>query len=168
MKMKNMVILCIILTLITTLSGCSMLRQPDPGVQPQPRDQQPPLTPETPPSPPIPNPIDGQGNILSQQLASDISARAKEISGVNNSVAIVIGNMAIIGLEISSETDSAQVEKEVSDDIQKKYSEIDTAYTTSEKNLVDDISTTSEKISRGQPTSELMSDLFQIWQRIQE
>lgn len=165
--MKKRIALCLLLASLLILAGCTMFRQPDPGNQPDSPEQQQPLVPEPPPDPNT-SPRANEDSMLEQPLASDISDRVMEITGVENAVAIVLGNMAIIGVEIQDGVNPEKTEEQVSDQTKANFQEIKTAYVTSEMDLVDSIASLSERISRGQPTSELMDDLFDIWQRIQD
>lgn len=168
--MKNKLII-ILLTLVLVLAGCTMFRQPDPGGQPeQPYNQGQPQPPNNqgqfPQSDNPGQPGANQGNLPGDQIATAISTRTMEIDGVRNAVAIVLGNLAMIGVEIRDGVERTQVLESVARETERNFPQIETALVTDEVDVVDSISATSEKISQGQPTSEIMDDLFSIWQRI--
>lgn len=166
--MKRRIALCLLVAVALAITGCNLYRQPDPGNQPDPPEQQQPMNPELPPQADDANPRANRGDMLEQSLASEISNRAREITGVKDAVAIVLGNMAIIGVELRDGVSSEDVEEQVEEKITANFTEIETAYVTSQEDLMDKIASVSERISGGQPTSQLMDDLFQIWQRIQD
>jgi YhcN/YlaJ family sporulation lipoprotein len=167
-SVKRRIALCLLVAAALAITGCNLYRQPDPGNQPDPPEQQQPMNPELPPQADDANPRANRGDMLEQSLASDISNRAREITGVKDAVAIVLGNMAIIGVELRDGVSSEDVEEQVEEKITANFTEIETAYVTSQEDLMDKIASVSERISGGQPTSQLMDDLFQIWQRIQD
>ena len=162
--MKNKLVLCISLAIVLSVTGCTWFRQPDPGNQPNVPDQRRPTEPQLPQNQ---QEFRGAERNQVQPLASDIIETAKDVSGVNNAAAIVMGNMAIVGIEIQDGVNASQTEEQVSNEIEDKFAEIKTVHITSEAGLMDQISAVSERIRRAQPTSELMDDINDIWQRIQ-
>jgi len=171
--MKKLLICIVVLAVLAT--GCNILRQPQgPENQPQqPNQQQQPNNPQQPPpdqqQPPNPQQTPNQGTTLVQDLSTDITNTAREISSVRNAGTIVIGNLAMVGLEVRDGMDTNNVEENVADSIEQRFSDgIETALVTSDGEVTDSILKTAEQIAQGTDTADLMDDIFEIWKRIQE
>lgn len=162
--MKRKLVLCLLLVVALSLTGCNWFRQPDPGNQPNSPEQQRPPT-EEPQLPQFDVPGDNNRR-QGQPTASDITESVQQISGVNNAVAIVLGNMAMVGIEAQDGNNALEIETQVSEQIETNFSDIDTVYVTSEPDMTDQISSVADRIARGQPVSELMDEIHDIWQNI--
>ena len=156
LKIKMLVMLLVFGLII---SSCNLLRRPalpEEGNQPnQPQQSNDPRQP--PPS---------RGSALEQELASEISVRTEELSGVDNASAIVLGNLALIGLELRDGLDHEHVKELVSQDIQDNFDEIDDVLVTSDPELMDQIAATADKIAQGRPTQEVFDEIYEIWDRM--
>lgn len=147
-------VLFISLVLLLLVSGCAPYRQPAPERQPP--------TQELPNEPVRPD----QNTPLGQNLAADISARTRESSAVQSASTLVIGDLAIIGLQLRDGQDAQTVEDSIAEDIEETFSAVITALVTSDLELTDQISSASDLINQGRPTIDVLDRVFQIWKRI--
>lgn len=150
--MKKVLISTLVLLLL--VCGCAPYRQPAPESRPP--------TQELPNEPVRPD----QNTPLGQNLAADISARTKESSAVQSASALVIGDLAIIGLQLRDGRDADTVEDSIAEDIEKTFSEVSTALVTSDLELTDQIAAASDLINQGRPTIDVLDRVFQIWKSI--
>lgn len=149
--MRKAIIIAIAVILLT--SSCTPFRQPAPERQPY--QQQ------------LPNDLSvPDQNPQANSLAADIAERAREISGVHTSSAIVIGDLTIIGLQLHEGIDESQVAQSVSADIVRQYDKINTALIATDYETADQISAASDLISQGSPTVDVLDMIFKIWQKV--
>lgn len=156
-KVKFLMVITLIGCLL--LSGCSLFRRPALPEEGNQLNQ--PQQPNDPRQPPI-----NRGASLAQELANDITVRAEEISGVDNASAIVLGNLALIGLELRDGLNDEQVKEQVSSDIERKFEEIDNAVVTADPEIADQIASVAERIAQGKPTQEVLDEVFEIWEKM--
>lgn len=141
------------------LSSCTMFRQPA-----QPDGWETPNQPQQPNNPQQPPPT--RGTPIAEDVAEDISSRTAEVSGVYRASTIVIGNLALIGVELRDGQDHEHVKKMISNDIEENFAQIDNALVSADPEIENQIAATANKIRQGRPTQEVFDDIYAIWDRM--
>ncbi|NLZ38463.1 MAG: YhcN/YlaJ family sporulation lipoprotein [Firmicutes bacterium] len=164
------------LLLITSflISGCSLFRRPEPERQPVPQTPAPDLTPQNPNINPAPQPQEPQQQPQRQptpettELAERIADIATDVDGVDNSVVVVISNMALVGITL--ERDSAAQEKEIKKEVAKRIEDrepsIVNAYVSANPDLVKQLQDISRGIQRGEPISSFFDQITDVLSRM--
>lgn len=165
---------------------------PDPNVPPQdPNWNQPgipgdPMNPNMIPGPPtpapgpqpapspVPAPAPGATRGRGNQAAERIANMVTEMENVERATAVVMGNMAIIGVRMeggngnnqrAQNRDNAahqEMKQEIAQKVENEMPEISEAMVTADPQITQRIENISQNIAQGRPISESMEELAQI------
>ena len=174
-KLKYFLSLLLIATLF--VSGCSLFRRPEPERQPVPQVPAPDMTPQQNPNinpAPAPQPQTprvrppGQPTPEATDMAQRIADIATDVEGVDNSVVVVISNMALVGITVERENASQEknIKKEVSKRIEDREPSIVNAYVSANPDLVKQLQDISRGIQRGEPISSFFDQITDVLTRM--
>lgn len=164
MRKKNLILLlCVFLVLALVLSGCPFRRpvpQRRPAPEPLPRRERP-EQPRTQPPPDQPGPA-------ATDLANRIADIATNVEGVDQSVVVVISNLALVGITIERGAAGREVEikREVATRIENREPSIVNAYVSANPDIVRQLREISRGIQRGEPISTFFEQITEVLQRM--
>jgi YhcN/YlaJ family sporulation lipoprotein len=160
--MKRFIFLALALVLIVGITaGCGLVRRPAPAPAPQQPQPNQPFAPQQPPPQQQPQPgIEGQQNLVEQ-----VTQQAEQVDGVGSASAIITGNLAIVGISLEEGGDEEAVKREVNQQIEALPG-ITEAVSTADPELVNRIQQTARRIADGRPTSEVLGEIMEIWERL--
>ncbi|MGI6343934.1 MAG: YhcN/YlaJ family sporulation lipoprotein [Bacillota bacterium] len=155
LKKKLSVILVLALVMFT-LSGCTLYRRPDARQQQtMPGPNQPtPITPTTP-----------ARTTSADQIVRMVNSREE----VKNSYAVVLGNVAIVGVDMNDRI-SGDRENRLKDDIsaqvEKEMPELAEVWVTADPDLVVRVRDLARRIERGEPISGFLDEVGELLKKL--
>ncbi|HEX3031074.1 MAG TPA: YhcN/YlaJ family sporulation lipoprotein [Bacillota bacterium] len=104
-----------------------------------------------------------------RDAAADISTKVAKISGVNKSYVVVVGNVALIGLDIKKDVQGSKVTaiKKEAAKIARQDTRIVSATVAEDADTVTRIRNISTGIGKGRPISEFFKQINEIFTRVQ-
>lgn len=163
-----LIFLLAVMTLGFALTGCLAARRPVPNT---PTNPQPiPTTPApTVPSPsPAPNPKLTPG-ANDRAVAERIQRTVNEIPDITKSYVVVIGNTALIGVDINEATRGPidePLKQRIAAKAQGEERSITQVYVTADPNLVTRIRRLADSIIEGKPVTGLLNEVMEILQKL--
>jgi YhcN/YlaJ family sporulation lipoprotein len=157
---------CIILIFSLVLSGCTLpFRRPVPERAPErsPGSDPPDPTPRT-------QPVPGQQRPGAIEMADRIVEIATDVEGVDSAVAVVVSNLAMVGVTLdrgeAAVRDQNEIKKEVSRRIEEEERSIVNAYVSANPDIVGQLREISEGVQRGEPISTFFDQIVDILERM--
>ncbi|HZK25494.1 MAG TPA: YhcN/YlaJ family sporulation lipoprotein [Oscillospiraceae bacterium] len=185
MKTKKLVyFLSLLLVASLFVSSCSLFRRPEPERQPVPTPvPDPNLAPNQTPQPnpgvnppPAPQPQTpreqppGQPTPDATQMAERIADIATGVQGVDNSVVVVISNMALVGITLERAETAQRGEKELKQEVARRIEDrepsIVNAYVSANPDLVKQLQDISRGIRNGKPISTFFDQITDVLSRM--
>lgn len=173
MKNKRLILTLSLLLIITLLiSGCPPFRRPEPERQPVPapapvpeiqRPQQQPAVPapdmNVQPQRPGPEAMD---------LAEQIADAATKVEGVDTAIAVVISNLAMVGITLDRDTarDEVEIKREVARIVEERQPRIVNAYVSANPDIIQQLQEISRGIQRGEPISTFFEQISDVLRRM--
>ncbi|NLM51249.1 MAG: YhcN/YlaJ family sporulation lipoprotein [Firmicutes bacterium] len=175
-KQKFFVFVALLLVATLFLSSCSLFRRPEAERQPAPEinkapnsqveqqrlQQQRQVVPQEQPQ--------DQPRTNAQQLAERIADIATEVDGVDQSVVVVISNLALVGVtlerEETAERGEEQIKREVARRIEKQEPSIVNAYVSANPDIIKQLRDISQGIERGEPISSFFDQITDVLNRM--
>ena len=173
MKNKRLILTLSLLLIITLLiSGCPPFRRPEPERQPVPapapvpeiqRPQQQPAVPapdmNVQPRRPGPETMD---------LAEQIADAATKVEGVDTAIAVVISNLAMVGITLVRDTarDEVEIKREVARIVEERQPRIVNAYVSANPDIIRQLQEISRGIQRGEPISTFFEQISDVLWRV--
>ncbi|WP_350342442.1 YhcN/YlaJ family sporulation lipoprotein [Proteinivorax tanatarense] len=105
------------------------------------------------------------GMMTEENLAEDIANSVSNMTGVETAHVVVVGNMAMIGINTSAE-DSRHVKDKVTTEVEGQHENIDQAIVTADPELTERIGKIADQQRRGEPISQSLNEINQILQEI--
>ncbi len=157
---KTIRVICL-LFVISSVTGCALpFRKPEAQRQP---DQ---------------TPIPQQQEIADSQerqepdtkdMANRVASIAADVPGVNNVVAVVISNLAMVGITLDQEDNAnseVEIKKQVAKRIEDTEPSIVNAYVSTNPDILRQLNEISSGVARGEPISGFFDQLTQVLQRM--
>ena len=177
--------LSLLLAASLLLSSCALFRRPEPERQPVPQTPVP--DPNLVPQTPVPNQPnvnqpqvpqqqtprvqpEGQPTPDAMQMAERIADIATDVEGVDNSVVVVISNMALVGITLERDETAQRGEKEIKQEvarrIEKREPSIVNAYVSANPDIVKQLQDISRGIRNGKPISTFLDQITDVLSRM--
>ncbi len=163
-----LVSLVIVVVFSMAMTGCLAYRRPVPNTpaNPQPAPDTP--NPAVPMPSPAPNPNLTPG-ANDRSVAERVQRAVNEVPDVTKSYVVVVGNTALIGVDIN-ESKRGPVDEELKQRIAQKAEaqekSITTVYVTADPNLVTRVRRLADSITEGKPISGLLNEIMEILQKL--
>ncbi|NPV74276.1 MAG: YhcN/YlaJ family sporulation lipoprotein [Pelotomaculum sp.] len=145
---------------VALAAGCTALRKPAP--QNPPESQAPaPAAPSQEAMPTSPEEV--------SRIASNISAAASRVAGVNRATVVVAGTTAYVGVDQKAGLEKGETERikrEVSGEVKKAEPRLTAVYVSSDPDIVTRLRRVAEGVAAGQPVSAFDNELAEIAKRI--
>ncbi|MBS3886193.1 MAG: YhcN/YlaJ family sporulation lipoprotein [Dethiobacter sp.] len=173
--MKNRrIMLTLSLLLIVTLliSGCPPFRRPEPERQPAPAPAPAPeiQAPQQQPAVPAPdlNIQPRQPGPEAMDLAEQIADAATRVEGVDTAVALVISNLAMVGITLDRGTarNEVEIKREVAKIVEERQPRIASAYVSANPDIIRQLQEISRGIQRGEPISTFFEQIGEVLRRM--
>ncbi|MCR3922418.1 MAG: YhcN/YlaJ family sporulation lipoprotein [Firmicutes bacterium] len=179
MKNKKLILfLSLLLVASLFVSSCSLFRRPVPERQPVPTPA-PDLTPQPNPGvnpPPAPQPQtpqeqpQGQPTPGAMDMAERIADMATAVDGVDNSVVVVISNLALVGITLDRGQTAARGEREIKQEVAERIEDrepsIVNAYVSANPDINKQLQDISRGIQRGEPISTFFDQITDVLSRM--
>lgn len=177
MKHKKLIlVLSVLLVIALLISGCPPFRRPAPERQPvppapaepgpAPGQPAPPgqITPTPQPQPP------GQPAPGAMDLAGRVAEIATNVEGVENSVAVVISNLALVGVTLDRGAAAGKGEVEIKREVARRVAErepaIVNAYVSANPDIVRQLNEISRGVQRGEPITTFFDQITEVLRRM--
>lgn len=172
--LSKMKVLALLLVLTLALTGCPAAERPEDDPAPPPPGAAPGQTPQTTPGDPGAPELDDRPLGGTATGVGDMNTRiqglAQEVTGVENVVAVVVGNIALIGIDTNvvpnqqnqvGETSPDQLERSVADAVERDQTIVE-AYVTSDRQLTDRIRNIASNMDDGRPITQYLDDITDL------
>lgn len=148
-----------------------------PPVNPSPYNPNVPPAPNMRPAPPAPAPAPAptpapRANNRADDTAERIAQMVTRMENVDRATAVVMGNMALIGIRMEGgneqqarNRDNAagqQMKRQIADKVEREFPEISEALVTTDPEITNRIENISRNIQQGRPISESLDEIAQI------
>lgn len=134
--------------LISSFSGCASFRRPAPG----------PAVPQVTP-----------GNQVQPTVADQIVQMVNKMTGVKASYAVVIGNLAMIGVDLKDRLNADQenqLKDRIAAEVKAKMPQLAEVWVTADPDLVVRIRDLAARIARGEPISGFFDEVNNLIQKL--
>ncbi len=171
MKNKRIILILTVLLIATLLtSGCPPFRRPEPERRPDPAPAPEIQVPQQQPAVPAPdlNVQPRQPAPEAMDLAEQIADAATRVEGVENAVAIVIANLAMVGITLERDTarNEVEIKREVAKLVEERQPRIVSAYVSANPDIIKQLQEISRGIQRGEPISEFFDQIGEVLRRM--
>ena len=113
---------------------------------------------------------EGQPTPDAMQMAERIADIATDVEGVDNSVVVVISNMALVGITLERDETAQRGEKEIKQEvarrIEKREPSIVNAYVSANPDIVKQLQDISRGIRNGKPISTFFDQITDVLSRM--
>ena len=171
MKNKRLILALSLLLIVTLLiSGCPPFRRPEPERQPAPApvpEIQPPQQQPAVPAPDM-NVQPRQPGPEAMDLAEQIADAATKVEGVDTAIAVVISNLAMVGITLERDTarDEVEIKREVARIVEERQPRIVNAYVSANPDIIRQLQEISRGIQRGEPISTFFEQIGEVLRRM--
>ena len=162
---KSVLTLVVLLLGVSLLSGCPPQRKPEVTPTPPPGPTAPaPNAPIT-PAPAVPNP---RTQAQARDAADNIADRVAAVRGVNKASVVIVGNVALIGLDLDKDVEKGQTEaiRERAATQAKDDPRIVNAVVESDPDSVARIQKIADGVRKGRPISEFFTEIGEFFNRL--
>jgi len=101
--------------------------------------------------------------------AEDVAESATKVDGVKRAYVVVIGNTALIGLDVDKDIEAKQttdLKQQVEKRVKKENKAIEVTSITADPNLVERIKRIADGIAEGKPLTSFLDEIAEILRRI--
>jgi YhcN/YlaJ family sporulation lipoprotein len=152
---KRMLLLLVLLLVLASMAGCAVYRRPAPNQPTQPG----PTTPMVPP------------NAQAQpSVADEIVRIVNAMQGVKGSYAVVLGNVAMVGVDLKdrlSGEQEDQLKTRIATEVERQIPNLAEVWVSADPDLVVRIRSLADRIARGEPISGFMDEVTELLQKLQ-
>ncbi|MFW0861755.1 MAG: YhcN/YlaJ family sporulation lipoprotein [Dethiobacter sp.] len=101
-------------------------------------------------------------------LAEQIADAATKVEGVDNAVAIVISNLAMLGITLERDTarNEVEIKREVAKIVEERQPRIVSAYVSANPDIIRQLQEISSGIQRGEPISTFFDQISEVLRRM--
>lgn len=159
-KISAMLVACVVA--LSLVGGCAAQRKPLP-----PNTANPPAPSPVPAPAPNPN-VQPKTPEQTRDTVTDLESRIEAVQGINDAYVVVLGNVAIVGLDIKNakqELGTNQSKAEATR-IAEADSRIIKAYVTADPDIIPRIREISQGIRDGRPVTEFLDEISEIMNRL--
>jgi len=163
-KGKKLIISTLALLMgLSVLSGCPPQRKPVPTPTPPPGPTAP--APPATPAPAVPGP---NTQAQARDAADDIATRVATVDGVNKASVVVVGNVALIGIDLDKDVEKGQTEgiRENAARRAKEDPRIVNAVVETDPDSVARIQKIADGVRKGRPISEFFDEIAEFFNRL--
>ncbi len=152
---KRLLLLLVLVLVLSSMAGCAIYRRPAPNQQGQPA----PNAPAVPPNAQV-----------QPSIADQIVRTVNAIEGVKGSYAVVLGNVAMVGVDLKDRLSGEQereLKTRVADEVERQIPNLAEVWVSADPDLVVRIRGLAERIARGEPISGFMDEITELLQKLQ-
>ncbi|MHB8170235.1 MAG: YhcN/YlaJ family sporulation lipoprotein [Thermincolia bacterium] len=163
---KSFFSVLVLLIGVSLLSGCPPQRKPEEVIPtPPPGPTAPAPNPQITPDPVVPGP---RTQVQARDAADDIADKVATVRGVNKASVVVVGNVALIGLDLDKDVEKAQTEaiRERAATQAKDDPRIVNAVVESDPDSVARIQKIADGVRKGRPISEFFTEIGEFFNRL--
>ncbi|MDA8226997.1 MAG: YhcN/YlaJ family sporulation lipoprotein [Desulfitobacterium hafniense] len=164
--LKKPVILIFVLLLgVSLLSGCPPQRKPEVTPTPPPGPTAPDNRIAPAPAPAVPGP---RTQVQARDAADDIADKVAAVRGVNKASVVVVGNVALIGLDLDKDVEKGQTEaiREKAANEAKDDPRIVNAVVETDPDSVGRIQKIADGVRKGRPITEFFDEIGEFFNRL--